>query len=114
MSAGAGVLCEGQFPGRAWGRHLDSLRSPLWLTEKGREGMHPDTLRGMAYVLANASADDLMDAGVLVRRDDGKPAVGGSDWTRFNNDLLTFIIKLPDDRLAALGEFLRQRIKHAV
>lgn len=72
--------------------------------------MHPDTLRGMASVLANVDAYELIEAGVLVADKDGKPRVGGSDWTRFSNDLLTFILKLPDDRLSALAELLRVRL----
>ena len=63
-------------------------------------------LRQFAYRMCNYSAQDLIAAGVLVAAANGKPAVGGSDWTRFSNDPLTFIIKLPDDRLEKLAALL--------
>ena len=43
----------------------------------------------------------LEDAGVLKRGQ-----VGGSDWKRFNDDPMMFIIKLPDDKLEALAKVI--------
>jgi len=68
-------------------------------------------LREMAYRMCNWSAYDLIKAGVLVADSKGEPAVGGSDWKRFNNDPWTFIIKLPDDRLANLASLLANLTK---
>ena len=65
-------------------------------------------LREMAYRWCNWSAYDLIKAGVLVADSKGEPAVGGSDWERFNTDPWTFIIKLPDDRLEKLASLLTQ------
>jgi hypothetical protein len=44
--------------------------------------------------------DQLVDAGVF----DGRNAVS---WTRFNTDLTTFVLKLPDDRLEKLLELVK-------
>jgi len=63
-------------------------------------------LRHIAYRMCNFDADQLIKSGVLRADANGKPAVGGSDWTRYNNDPLTFIIKLPDDRLDKLAELI--------
>ena len=63
-------------------------------------------LTRFAYAIGNLSFDDLADAGVLKRGPDGKPAIGGSDWRRFNDDLVTFIIKLPPIRIAALARLI--------
>lgn len=57
----------------------------------------------LAYRMCNFNAHDLIAAGVLVADANGDPAVGGSDWTRFDNDPMTFIIKLPKDRLDKLA-----------
>ena len=63
-------------------------------------------LRHIAYSMCNFEAYQLIKAGVLVADAKGNPAVGGSDWTRYNNDPLTFIIKLPDDRLVKLAALI--------
>jgi len=57
-----------------------------------------------AKILLNIDKDELEAAGVI------KPgAVGGSDWTRFNDDPLIFLVKLPDDRYARLWEMIEAR-----
>ena len=66
-------------------------------------------LREMAYRMCNWSAYDLIKAGVLVADSKGEPAVGGSDWKRFNADPWTFIIKLPDDRLDKLADLVSKQ-----
>ena len=63
-------------------------------------------LTHMAYRMCNFSAHDLIKAGVLVADSNGNPAVGGSDWTRYDNDPLTFIIKLPKERLDRLATLI--------
>jgi hypothetical protein len=60
-------------------------------------------LRHLAYRMCNFSAHQLVAAGILLADSKGNPAVGGSDWTRFSNDPLTFIIKLPTERLEKLA-----------
>ena len=57
-----------------------------------------------AKILLNMDKDELERAGVLT-----PSAVGGSDWTRFNNDPLIFLVKLPDDRYARLWEMIEAR-----
>jgi hypothetical protein len=63
--------------------------------------MSPDQLKTLAYAWSNTDKDKLEKAGVLKRAQ-----VGGSDWKRFNEDPMTFIIKLPDDKLKKLSELL--------
>jgi hypothetical protein len=60
----------------------------------------------LAYRMCNFSAHDLIKAGVLIADAAGNPAIGGSDWTRLNNDPMTFIIKLPRDRLDKLAALI--------
>ena len=72
--------------------------------------MNPKTLRKMAYILGNADFDSLADAGILTRNKDGTPSVGGSDWERFNNDLITFLAKLPEYRLIKLSQYRESRL----
>ena len=57
-----------------------------------------------AKILLNIDKDELEAAGVLT-----PGAVGGSDWTRFNDDPLIFLVKLPDDRYARLWEMIEAR-----
>jgi hypothetical protein len=53
--------------------------------------------RRMFEALHNLDLATLEEAGVIL-----PDAKGGSDWTRFNNDLTTFVLKLPADRLERL------------
>ncbi|MGQ4273438.1 hypothetical protein [Terrihabitans sp. B22-R8] len=57
--------------------------------------------RSACHIMMNLDKHELEEAGVI------KPgAVGGSDWTRFNRDPLIFVVKLPDDRFAALWRLI--------
>ena len=60
----------------------------------------PFALTELASKWSNYSKDQLVKAGVITG------SVGGSDWKRFNDDPMMFIIKLPPDRLAALCRLL--------
>lgn len=66
-------------------------------------------LLGLASFLGNVSFDELADNGILVRMPDGSPRVGGSDWSRFNKDFVTFVMKLPDDRREKLAKLISDR-----
>ncbi|PQV58769.1 hypothetical protein LX70_00582 [Defluviimonas denitrificans] len=57
-----------------------------------------------AKILLNIDKDELEAAGVLT-----PGAVGGSDWTRFNDEPLIFLVKLPDDRYARLWQMIEAR-----
>lgn len=59
-------------------------------------------LTKLAERWSNISKQDLVSAGVIVG------TMGGSDWTRFNKDPMTFILKLPKDRLPALCKLLNK------
>lgn len=59
----------------------------------------PDLLR-IAYRWSNISKDQLVAAGVI------GAGVGGSDWKRFNSDPMTFVMKLPRDKLPALCKLI--------
>lgn len=64
--------------------------------------MTPKQLRTLFLILHNLDKKQLEDAGVI------RPgANGGSDWTRFNSDIGTFVIKLSDDRLERLSALLK-------
>lgn len=60
----------------------------------------PGGLLCLAYAWSNISKDQLVQAGVI------GPGVGGSDWKRFNDDPMMFIMKLPPQRLPALCKLL--------
>ena len=60
----------------------------------------PGALLGLAYSWSGISKDQLVRAGII------GPGAGGSDWKRFNDDPMTFIMKLPPDRLPALCRLL--------
>lgn len=62
----------------------------------------PHSLAHLAERWSNISKDDLVKAGVIA------PSVGGSDWKRFNDDPMMFILKLPTDRLPALCKLLNK------
>jgi hypothetical protein len=64
-----------------------------------------DQFRDVFHVLHNIDKADLEAAGVITRG-----AVGGSDWTRFNNDIGTFVLKLRQENLEALFELVRGRL----
>lgn len=66
-------------------------------------------LLGLAMFLGNVDADELADEGILRRNADGSHATSGSDWSRFNDDLVTFIAKLPDDRREKLADLISRR-----
>ncbi|MES0207887.1 hypothetical protein NKJ93_02155 [Mesorhizobium sp. M0028] len=58
----------------------------------------------MFSILHNIDLFALEQAGVIT-----PGAKGGSDWRRFNNDLTTFVLKLPDDRRRKLWALVEQR-----
>lgn len=62
-------------------------------------------LRNLAAVLSNIDKDELECAAVI-----NTGQVGGSDWKRFNDDPLTFIIKLPDERRERLCEIINEKL----
>lgn len=63
-------------------------------------GHTPGSLLTLAYAWSSISKDQLVAAGVI------GPGPGGSDWKRFNDDPMTFIMKLPPERLPALCALL--------
>ena len=66
------------------------------------EFITPGGLLCLAYAWSSLSKDQLVRAGVI----GPGPGVGGSDWKRFNDDPMTFIMKLPPERLPALCSLL--------
>lgn len=62
----------------------------------------PGMLLGLAYSWSSISKDQLVKAGVIT----GSP--GGSDWKRFNDDPMMFIMKLPPEKLPALSRLLSE------
>lgn len=66
--------------------------------------MDASALREQFSILHNLNLWDLEKAGVIT-----PGAKGGSDWKRFNNDLTTFVLKLPADRLAKLATLIESR-----
>lgn len=69
--------------------------------------MTPKELRDVAHIMLNLDKDTLEDAGVLKRGQ-----VGGSDWKRFNDQPLMFILKLPDDKLEKLTAVIAAELVH--
>lgn len=63
--------------------------------------MTPTQLRDLAYAWSAIDKGSLENAGVLRPKQ-----IGGSDWKRFNDDPMTFILKLPDDKLQKLSEVI--------
>lgn len=61
--------------------------------------------REIFNILHNTDLSELEQAGVIT-----PGARGGSDWTRFNNNLTTFVLKLPPNRLAALHDLVRRNL----
>lgn len=70
--------------------------------------MHPAALREQFAILHNLNLWDLENADIIT-----PGAKGGSDWKRFNNDLTTFVLKLPPDRLARLAALIESRSRAA-
>lgn len=66
----------------------------------GHEGHTPGSLLTLAYAWSSISKDQLVNAGII------GPGPGGSDWKRFNDDPMTFIMKLPPEKLPALCRLL--------
>lgn len=62
--------------------------------------LSPGGLLCLAYAWSNISKDQLVNAGVIGN------GHGGSDWKRFNDDPMMFIMKLPPERLPALCQLL--------
>jgi hypothetical protein len=62
----------------------------------------PHSLKRLAERWSNIEKAQLVEAGVI------GSGPGGSDWKRFNDDPMTFILKLPPDRLVALCKLLNQ------
>lgn len=60
------------------------------------------SLLTLAYAWSSLSKDQLVKAGVI------HSGSGGSDWSRFNDDPMTFIMKLPPERLPALCALLNR------
>ena len=85
------------------------------LAEKPKNG--PELNLTVAHITAIANAfynfdfDTLAIAEILKRDMHGNPAKGGSSWERFNGDPITFILKLPEDRLEKLVELINSRYK---
>lgn len=71
--------------------------------------MDPVRFRLMFHVLHNTPLWDLEEAGVIT-----PGAKGGSDWTRFNNDLTSFVLKLSGDRLEKLWSLVERKMLEAV
>lgn len=67
--------------------------------------MNAEQFRDIFYVLHNIDQSDLEAAGVITIG-----AKGGSDWTRFNNDVGTFVIKLRQENLEALWRLVQKRL----
>ena len=64
-------------------------------------------LKSIAYVMANLDRDTLEQAGILKRGQ-----IGGSDWKRYNDEPLTFILKLPPEKLTVLAEIITSEMQH--
>ncbi len=69
-------------------------------TDDIARGHTPGSLLRLAYAWSNLSKDQLVAAGVITGNE------GGSDWKRFNDDPMMFIMKLPPARLPALCKLL--------
>lgn len=68
--------------------------------------MDAHRFRNIFAVIHDLDLWTLEDAGVIT-----KGAKGGSDWTRFNNDIGTFVLKLPADRLQKLVALILSKTK---
>lgn len=83
---------------------IDTHRFYEWDPPSDNDGMPdlitPGGLLHLAYSWSNISKDQLVRAGVI------GAAADASDWKRFNDDPMTFIMKLPPERLPALCKLL--------
>lgn len=62
-----------------------------------------NTLKRLAYFLANTDMSELVEAGVITE--------GNTDqWKRFNHDFDVFVIKLPDDSRQKLCDLINDRL----
>ena len=62
-----------------------------------------NTLKRLAYFLANTDMSELVEAGVI--------SEGNNDqWKRFNHDFDVFVIKLSDDRRQKLCDLINDRL----
>ncbi|MER8846012.1 hypothetical protein NKJ52_20845 [Mesorhizobium australicum] len=66
--------------------------------------MAPLSFREVFSIIHMLDLSDLEQAGVIT-----PGANGGSDWRRFNNDIGTFILKLPMERLDKLVGLIEAR-----
>ncbi|MCO5152538.1 MULTISPECIES: hypothetical protein [unclassified Shinella] len=62
-----------------------------------------NTLKRLAYFLANTDMSELVEAGVITEGNDDQ-------WKRFNNDFDVFVIKLNDDRRQRLCDLINDRL----
>jgi len=67
--------------------------------------MTPQQILDFAYAWSNVERDELEKAGVMLPKQ-----TGGSDWLRFNDDPMTFILKLPPDKLEKLAGVINERL----
>jgi len=70
--------------------------------------MTPRDFACMFGVLHNLSKWELEEAGVI-----NPGANGGTDWTRFNNNLTTFVLKLSEERIERLLALLTTKMGEA-
>lgn len=73
-------------------------------TTTEQAGLSRHAFLNACRILMNISKHELENAGVMK-----VGQVGGSDWSRFNNDPLMFMAKLPDDRMGALWGLIQSR-----
>jgi hypothetical protein len=59
--------------------------------------MTPKQFRTLFAILHNLGLHELAEAGVI-----GLPENGSPDWLHFNNNVTTFVLKLPEDRFEKL------------
>lgn len=90
---------------------IDQSDVPSWCQSCGgsgvnspenRNGLSADAFRNAFAILHNIDRSELEDAGIILRRND-------TAWTRFNNNLTTFVLKLDDDKLDALYALVQAR-----
>lgn len=67
-------------------------------------------LMALSASINNTDMDELVEAGVLMKTEDGKPVEGGTDWRRFNDDFQMFIVKAPYERVVALAKLLNAKV----
>jgi hypothetical protein len=67
--------------------------------------MNAEQFRDIFHVLHNIDMADLQAAGII------NTGMGGAmAWSRFNNDIGTFVLKLRQENLEALFELVRSRM----